>query len=57
MVACFGDTVHKSGHKAMCRSSLGIMLGVFPIRVPPLRDRREDILPLALDFARHYGNA
>ena len=30
-------------------------LDVFPIRVPPLRDRREDIPPLAEHFLRKYG--
>jgi DNA-binding NtrC family response regulator len=32
------------------RKDLRYRLGVFPIRVPPLRDRPEDILPLATHF-------
>ncbi len=30
-------------------------LDVFPIRVPPLRDRAEDVIPLAEHFLRKYG--
>ena len=35
------------------REDLFYRLGVFPIAVPPLRDRSEDILPLALHFLEH----
>jgi DNA-binding NtrC family response regulator len=27
---------------------------VVPVHIPPLRERREDILPLAQHFARHF---
>jgi DNA-binding NtrC family response regulator len=30
-------------------------LSVFPIRVPPLRERREDVAPLARHFAAHFA--
>ena len=30
-------------------------LSVVPIELPPLRDRREDILPLAQHFIRKYN--
>lgn len=34
---------------------LASKLEVFPLRVPPLRDRKEDVVPLAEHFLRKYG--
>ena len=46
--------------RAMCeegtfRSDLWYRIGVFTVRIPPLRDRPEDVAPLAAHFARKSG--
>src|ERR1044072_8901025 len=39
----------------MFREDLYYRLSVVPIELPPLRDRRQDVLPLAQHFIRKYN--
>ncbi|HEY9593104.1 MAG TPA: sigma-54 dependent transcriptional regulator [Spirochaetia bacterium] len=39
------------------REDLYYRINTITLRVPPLRERREDVLPLAAHFLEHYANA
>lgn len=42
-------------HAGKFRSDLFYRLNSFPIEIPPLRERKEDIIPLALHFMKEYS--
>jgi Nif-specific regulatory protein len=45
----------RAGAAAGFREDLYYRLAVFPIHAPPLRERTDDVLPLALHFLAHHG--
>jgi len=52
VIAATNVNLHKAAEKGTFRTDLYYRLNVFPINVPPLRDRGEDIVKLAEVFIR-----
>jgi len=57
VIACTNRPLEEEVTTGRFRGDLFYRLNVFPITVPPLRDRVEDILPLAIDFLQQFGAA
>jgi DNA-binding NtrC family response regulator len=55
IVAATNVDLKEAVKNGMFREDLYYRLSVVPIELPPLRDRREDVLPLAQHFVRKYN--
>jgi transcriptional regulator with PAS, ATPase and Fis domain len=55
VVAATNRDLHQAMTRGQFREDLFYRLNVFAIRLPPLRDRREDVLPLSEAFLGEYG--
>jgi len=55
IIAATNIDLKEAVRQGMFREDLYYRLSVVPIELPPLRDRRQDILPLAQHFIRKYN--
>ncbi len=55
IIAATNIDLKEAVRQGMFREDLYYRLAVVPIELPPLRDRRQDVLPLAQHFIRKYN--
>ncbi len=55
IIATTNRNIWKRVQEGTFRKDLFYRLNVLPIEVPPLRERKEDILPLTIHFIHHYN--
>ncbi len=55
VIAATNQNLREMVKKGLFRSDLYYRLNIFPIHIPPLRERREDIPVLALHFLETFG--
>jgi transcriptional regulator with PAS, ATPase and Fis domain len=54
LIAATNENLARLIQEKKFRSDLFYRLNVIPIKIPPLRERKEDIVPLALNFLKYY---
>lgn len=56
IIAATNRNIEEMVRNRTFRQDLYYRLSVVPIHIPPLRERREDITPLALHFLKHFNS-